>query len=77
MTGEDFARSADRQGMVRLKDTALKEFIRHYEERMNTGVTHPALNVKTTYRRCLELQARQIARIVTGKQGEYRPFLVK
>jgi CRISPR-associated protein Cas1 len=74
---DDFSKEAERSGMVRLKQEALKTFIRYYEERMLTEVIHPAFNIKVNYRRCLELQARQIARVVTDKQREYRPFLVK
>ena len=77
MKAEDFAKESEKGGMVRLKQEALKTFIGHYEERVLTEVMHPVFNVKVNYRRCLELQARQVARIVTGGQDEYRPFLVK
>jgi len=74
---DDFAKETERGGMVRLKQEALKTFIRHYEEKMLTEVIHPVFNIKVNYRRCLELQARQVARVVTEKQKEYRPFTVK
>lgn len=77
LSESDFGKETDRGGMVRLNQEALKTFIRYYEERVLTEVIHPVFNIKVNYRRCLELQARQIARVVTDKQKEYRTFLVK
>jgi CRISPR-associated protein Cas1 len=77
LTQEDFEPSVERDGMVRLTQEAIKKFLYHYEERVQTTVTDPNTNTKANYRRCFELQARQIARIITGKQGVYQPFLVK
>jgi CRISPR-associated protein Cas1 len=74
---EDFSKETDSGGMVRLKQDALKGFIRQYEERVLAEVVHPVFGTRVNYRRCLELQARQVARVVSGKQEEYRPFLVK
>lgn len=77
MSENDFSKDVDIRGMIRLKDESLKTFIRYYEERMADEVIHPVFNTRITYRRCLELQARQIARVVTEKQVKYYPFLVK
>lgn len=77
MGEDDFSKDVDTGGMIRLKDESLKTFIRYYEERMTDGVIHPVFNTRVTYRRCLELQARQVARVVTKKQEKYYPFLVK
>ena len=77
MSENDFSKEVETKGMMRLKDESLKTFIRYYEERMTDEVIHPVFNTKATYRHCLELQARQIARVVTKKQDKYYPFLVK
>jgi CRISPR-associated protein Cas1 len=77
LTNKDFELSTERTGMVRMKQEAVKTFLQHYEERVQTTVIHPVPNTKAAYRRCFELQARQIARIVTGQQETYKPFLVK
>lgn len=74
---EDFEPSAERGGMVRLTPEAIRTFIHHYEERVQTEVIHPHTNTRAAYRRCFELQARQLARVITGKEERYRPFLVK
>ncbi|MFC1968567.1 CRISPR-associated endonuclease Cas1 [Chloroflexota bacterium] len=77
MGENDFSKDVDTKGMIRLKDESLRTFIRYYEERMTDEVIHPVFNTRVTYRRCLELQARQVARVVTKKQEKYHPFLVK
>jgi CRISPR-associated protein Cas1 len=77
LTQGDFTKDADTGGLIRLKQESLKTFIKYYEERMTTEIIHPIYNTKNTYRRCLELQARQIARVVTNKQEKYYSFLVK
>jgi len=74
---EDFSSEADAKGMVRLNQKALKLFIECYERRVTTEIIHPVFSIKATYRRCLELQARQISRLIMGRQDTYRPFLVK
>jgi CRISPR-associated protein Cas1 len=77
LTNEHFELSTERTGMVRMKQEAIKTFLEHYEGRVQTIVIHPVANNRVTYRRCFELQARQIARIVTGQQETYKPLLVK
>ena len=77
LTAKDFEKTEERGGMIRLTQEAIKSFLHHYEERVQTEVIHPNTNTRATYRRCFELQARQLARIITGKEKEYKPFLVK
>ncbi len=77
LTEKDFEAPAERGGMVRLNQDAIKTFLRQYEERVQTEIIHPHTNTRATYRRCLELQARQLARVITGKDHVYKPFLVK
>jgi len=74
---DDFEEASDPEGMVRLKPEGIKAFLQHYEQRMQTTVINPVTNTRADYRRSLELQARQIAHIVTGQQQTYKPFLVK
>jgi CRISPR-associated protein Cas1 len=47
------------------------------EERLNEDINHPLFDYKVTYRRCIELQARILAKFVTGEIEEYAPFLIK
>jgi CRISPR-associated protein Cas1 len=64
-------------GAYRLKSEPRKVFFTHWENRLNEEITHPLFGYKTTYRRCLELQARLLAKAVTGEIEAYTPFFSK
>ncbi|MDQ2907619.1 MAG: type I-D CRISPR-associated endonuclease Cas1d [Chloroflexota bacterium] len=64
-------------GAYRLKDEQRKAFFTQFEERLNEEVIHPLFGSTVTYRRCLELQARLLAKALTGEIDEYPPLLVK
>jgi CRISPR-associated protein Cas1 len=64
-------------GAYRLKDEQRKVFFTKFEERLNEEMTHPLFGYKVTYRRCLELQARLLAKVLTEEIDEYPPLLVK
>ena len=40
-------------------------------------VQHPVFDYKATYRRCIELQARLLAKFLTGEVPVYKPFQVR
>jgi len=61
-------------GAYRLKNEPRKVFLTRFEERLNEEVTHPVFGYKVKYRRCIELQARLIAKYLTGEIEEYPPF---
>jgi CRISP-associated protein Cas1 len=63
-------------GAYRLKDEKRKVFFTKFEEWLSEEVSHPVFGYKTTYRRCIELQGRLLAKCVTGEIEEYPPFLV-
>ena len=61
---------------VLLNDEGRASFIRELEARLNLTFKHPEHQEKVTYRRCFQLQARQVARCLqTGKI--YQPFRVR
>jgi CRISP-associated protein Cas1 len=64
-------------GAYRLKDDRRKIFFTQFEERLNEEMIHPLFGYKATYRRCLELQARLLAKVLTGEINEYPPLLIK
>jgi CRISP-associated protein Cas1 len=64
-------------GAYRLKDDRRKVFFIQFEERLNEEVIHPLFGYRVTYRRCLELQARLLAKVLTGEIDEYPPLLIK
>ncbi len=64
-------------GAYRLKDERRSFFFTKFEERLNEEITHPIFGYKVTYRRCIELQARLLAKFVTGEIEKYTPFFSK
>ena len=59
---------------IRFTKEALDQFLTGYYGRMQQTFQHPTRNEKTTYLRCIELQVRHLARVVTGEDPEYQPF---
>ena len=64
-------------GAYRLKQEKRKVFFTKLEERLNEEIHHPIFGYKTSYRRCIELQVRLLAKYLTGEIDEYPPFLVR
>src|SRR3989442_3003852 len=62
-------------GAYRLKDEKRTIFFTKLEERLNEEIEHPIFGYKTSYRRCLELQARLLAKYLTGEIDEYPPLI--
>lgn len=52
---------------VSLTTKGRRNLIHAYEQRMDTLVTHPTFGYRVTYRRVLEVQARLLARLLTGE----------
>ena len=48
-----------------------------YEQRMSSLITHPLFDYKVSYRRALELQARLLAKALTGEIPQYVPLLTR
>ncbi len=64
-------------GAYRLKDEQRKVFFTKLEERLDEEIEHPTFGYKTSYRRCIELQGRLLAKYVTGEIATYPPFLLR
>jgi CRISPR-associated protein Cas1 len=64
-------------GAYRLKKEPRKLFLTTFEERLNETITHPIFGYKTTYRRCIELQARLIAKYLTREIEAYPPLVMR
>jgi len=71
---EDFE---EQPGSVWLRDAARRKYLTALEERLNTEVEHPVFGYRATYRRCLELQTRLVAKYLTGDIPAYPPFRVR
>lgn len=68
---EDFVQAGD---AVALSPSGRKGFIRAYEQRMDTLVTHPLFGYRVSCRRVLEIQARLLGRVITGELARYPGF---
>ncbi len=64
-------------GAYRLKDESRRIFFTQLEERLSEEIEHPIFGYKTSYRRCIELQARLLAKYITGEIEYYPPFLLR
>lgn len=62
---------------VNLTSAGRKVFFQAYEQRMGSIITHPVFDYKVSYRRVLELQARILARYLTGEIKEYIPMVTR
>lgn len=74
LTLEDFVVEV---GAYRLTQEKRNVFFTKFEERLNEEVQHPTFGYKTTYRRCIELQARLLAKYVTGEINTYPPMRIR
>lgn len=54
-----------------LKQKSKKTLIAAFEQRMSEELTHPVFGYKASYRRCLDLQARLLARYLTKEIDRY------
>lgn len=64
-------------GGVYLSDAGRKSFVGAYERRLNEAVTHPLFGYRISYRRVLELEARIIARVLTGELTDIAPLVTR
>jgi CRISPR-associated protein Cas1 len=71
VTRDDFVQAGE---SVSLTARGRKSFLRAYEQRMDTLVTHPLFGYRVSYRRVLEIQARLLARVVSGELPRYAGF---
>ncbi|WP_395745414.1 CRISPR-associated endonuclease Cas1 [Prosthecobacter sp.] len=74
VTAVHFVRAGD---AVNLTPHGRRAFFHAYEQRMNALITHPVFDYKVSYRRVLELQARLLARHLTGEIPEYVPMVTR
>lgn len=77
LTKDDFTWTGNSKRPVRLSDAGCEVVLREYEKRIHAEVYHPLVEQNTTYRRCFELQVRQLARVVLGKTAEYQPMTIR
>jgi len=67
----DFRRRGEH---VRLHPEALSAFLKAYDTRVHSQVLYAPTQQQHSYLRCIELQVRQVAQVLTNQQGEYIPY---
>jgi CRISPR-associated protein Cas1 len=71
VTREDFS---DDLGDLRLSPRGQRRLLREWADKMNDEIAHPHFDYSATYSRCIELQARIMAKVIHGELPEYLPF---
>ncbi len=66
-----------RAGSVALTDAGRRRVLEAFERRLDTLVTHPRFGYQISYRRVFEVQARLLARFLSGEINEYPPFCTR
>lgn len=74
VTERDFVRAGQ---AVNLTAPGRKRFFQTYEQRINSLITHPLFDYKVSYRRALELQARLLAKTLTGEIADYISLMTR
>ena len=74
VTEKDFK---EKFGGVFFEEDGREAFFRAYAGRVQTEIVHPVFEYRVTYRRVFEIQARFLAKVLTGEIDEYMPFLVR
>ena len=74
VTDTDFVQAGQ---AVNLTPSGRKRFFQTYEQRMSSLITHPVFDYKVSYRRAIELQARLLARSLTGEISMYTPLMTR
>jgi CRISP-associated protein Cas1 len=59
---------------VYLEGAARRVFLKHFEERISTPVSHPDVQGQVSYRRAIQLQVLRYKRAVMDEQLTYEPF---
>ena len=67
---------SDSQGCLIGKE-AKKKFIKTFENKLNSKIKHPISGFSLDYRRCIEHQINDLARIIRGLNLEYHPLILK
>jgi CRISPR-associated protein Cas1 len=76
ITERDFVRESSTQKPLVLAEGALKRVIVAYETRATSLVRYPASGEMNAWRRCIELQARHLARVLKGEEMQYVPMMI-
>lgn len=77
ITLDDFEWTNDQELPVRMSREAVDKVVAAYEQRLEDRVFHPLANGQTNYRRAIELQVRQMARVIRQEAEFYEPLVMR
>ncbi len=72
ITPKDF--QPGRDGGYYLRGRGMRVFLRTFSARVQTAIAHPHIGRTLTYQKIFEVQARQLAKVIMGRQEAYRAF---
>ena len=71
---DDFRPPRDGDAAVLLTDKACTRYFQAYERQIKRRTVSPSTGQRTSYYRCLELQARQLAQMIMGSRNTFQPL---
>ncbi|MBI4652161.1 CRISPR-associated endonuclease Cas1 [Candidatus Desantisbacteria bacterium] len=74
---EDFILSEDESVPCLLKDEARKVYIKSFEGKMNSSISHINTGSLVDYRRYIDLQVQALRSVIEGKTEKYEPMRIK
>ncbi|MEW6418387.1 MAG: group II intron reverse transcriptase/maturase [Nitrospirota bacterium] len=74
---DDFLIPEDEGSLCLLKDEARKVFVKAFEGKMNSSISHGGTGYQVDYRRCIDLQVQALRRVIEGKSNTYEPMIIK
>ncbi len=77
ITLADFERSNDPERPVRMDRQAMERVVGAYETRLDDRIYHALARGQTNYRHAIELQVRQMARIIRQEADVYEPLVMR
>src|SRR5690606_28442971 len=77
VTLDDFEWTNEQEFPVRMSREAADKVVAAYEQRLEDRVFHPLANGQTSYRRAIELQVRQMERVIRQEAESYEPLVMR
>lgn len=74
---DDFEPDPASPAGIRLTDKGLRVFVREFSDRLESEIHIRGVKKPLTYRKVFEIQARRLARAISGEEKVYRPFLAR
>ncbi len=77
ITADDFQPAKYHNPGIYLTQQGMRKFLTQHTRRLQTKIYHPIAKRPLSYQKILEVQARQLAKLIQKKIDEYKPFVVK